>query len=73
MPKAVTPKDVVIGFIVDDGNVSRSQRDALLNPEFTVVGIASGPHANYRLMTVCAFSKGYEDKEVYFFNLSLST
>ena len=29
--QAVTPKDVVSGFIVDDGNDDRSQRNTLLN------------------------------------------
>jgi len=28
----MTPQDVVTGFIVDDGNADRSQRNTLLNP-----------------------------------------
>jgi len=39
-----SPADVVIGWIIDDGNKRRDHRNSLFDPTMQAVGIASGPH-----------------------------
>ncbi|KAL6045210.1 Cytochrome b5 heme-binding domain-containing protein [Balamuthia mandrillaris] len=59
---ASTPEDVVVSFIIDDGNAARSQRTNILDHDFTVCGISSGPHKSYNSMVVVAFAKDYVEK-----------
>mgnify|MGYP003571429730 CR=1 FL=1 len=47
-----TPEQVVINLLVSDGDKSRSQRDALLNPILKRVGVSQGKHDIYRTVTV---------------------
>ena len=47
-----TPEQVVINLLVSDGDKSRSQRDALLNPILKRVGVAQGKHDIYRTVTI---------------------
>jgi len=49
-------KRVVLGLLVDDGVPSRGHRKNLFNPMFNAVGIATGPHKNYRSMTTMDFA-----------------
>jgi len=47
-----TPEQVVINLLVSDGDKSRSQRDALLNPILKRVGVSQGKHDIYRTVTI---------------------
>jgi len=53
-----SPTDVVLGWIIDDGNPRRDHRNSIFDPTMKVVGISSGPHTVGRV--ICAiFSEGY--------------
>jgi uncharacterized protein YkwD len=48
------PEEVVMQLIVDDGVPDRGHRILLLNPDYTLVGVACAPHPTWR--TVCVFN-----------------
>ncbi len=54
-------REVVVQLIVDDGIPSRGRRKNFFSPDFRVVGVACGPHSEYRAMCVTTFASGYED------------
>ncbi len=54
-------RDVVIDLIVDDGVPDRGHRKNIFNPNFRVVGLAYGPHAQYG--TICVMTFAGEFKE----------
>jgi len=56
---AYSPRDVVIGWLVDDGIANRPNRNSVFDPEYNVVGIASGPHSKQMLMVACALAGNY--------------
>ncbi|WP_136635217.1 CAP domain-containing protein [Pseudooceanicola onchidii] len=49
------PRAVVIQLIVDDGVANRGHRRNIFDPRFRSLGVASGPHAKMRAMTVQVF------------------
>jgi len=53
-----SPSDVILGWIINDGNSRRDHRNAIFNPSMKVVGIASGPHVAGRIVS-CLFAEGY--------------
>jgi hypothetical protein len=56
---AFNPRDVVIGWLVDDGISNRPNRLSVFDPAFTVCGISSGPHSTQRSMCACALAGNY--------------
>jgi len=56
---AYSARDVVTGWIIDDGIGNRPNRMAIFDPDFTVVGIASGPHAKQIRMVACALAGNF--------------
>lgn len=56
-------REVVVQLIVDDGTPSRGHRKNLLDPDFRVVGIACGRHAEYQGMCVTTFASDYKETE----------
>ncbi len=55
-------REILFGMLIDDGNQSRGHRHNLFNSDFSKVGVACGPHKNYRHCTVINFAVKYLDK-----------
>merc|ERR1712226_1281949 len=55
----MTAEEVVVQLLISDGNKERRHRKNLLNPEYKVVGIASGKHEEYYTMAVIDFAGGF--------------
>ena len=57
-----SPRDVVIGLLVDDGVPSRGHRHNILNADVRVAGVGCGRHTEYRTMCVIDFAGGYRER-----------
>ena len=51
-----TAKDVLIGFLVDDGIEDRSHRFNIFNKDLRIFGISSGMHSEYGHITVIDYA-----------------
>jgi hypothetical protein len=49
-------EDILINFILDDGNPNRGHRENLLNPELKCIGISCGPHSLHKSCCVMNLS-----------------
>lgn len=58
-----TPREIVIGFLIDDGVKSRGHRKNILKPAFSFIGTASGTHAKHGVMTVVDFADEYYESQ----------
>lgn len=54
-----TPELVVINMIVDDGDLSRPNRSAALNPKFKIVGVAVGSNKSYKNCTLVTYARHF--------------
>jgi uncharacterized protein YkwD len=52
----LTPREVVIQLLVDDGVPSRGHRLNIMNASYKSIGVAQGAHAQYQQMCVMLFS-----------------
>ena len=59
----LTPKEVALNMIVDDGVKNRHHRDNVLNPLFRLVGVACGKHKNRRYICVIIFADKFVESE----------
>lgn len=64
----LTGKNIILQFIIDDGNESRSHRKNIFNPEYSdfyhsysFVGIGCGFHKSFDLICVMDLAGSYED------------
>jgi HSP20 family molecular chaperone IbpA len=57
----LSPRDIVISWIVDDGNATKQHRDCLFDAANSVVGISSGPHMRFARVTVVATAGSYRE------------
>ncbi|MGC9353323.1 MAG: CAP domain-containing protein [Mariniphaga sp.] len=55
-----TARQIVIYLLIDDGVRDRGHRKNFLNPDFNVVGVATGSHPEYRFMSVMDFAGGFK-------------
>lgn len=53
------PRQVVIQLLVDDGVPGRGHRATLFNPDLHQAGAGSGPHREYRVVTVIDYADGF--------------
>eukprot|EP01103_Thecamoeba_quadrilineata_P004105 TRINITY_DN13829_c0_g1_i1.p1 TRINITY_DN13829_c0_g1~~TRINITY_DN13829_c0_g1_i1.p1 ORF type:complete len:299 (+),score=40.36 TRINITY_DN13829_c0_g1_i1:59-955(+) len=53
------PLQIVVQLLVDDGNLTRSNRDKMFNSQVTVCGVATGGHPKELSMCVVVFSDRY--------------
>eukprot|EP01114_Cavostelium_apophysatum_P009611 TRINITY_DN2281_c0_g1_i1.p1 TRINITY_DN2281_c0_g1~~TRINITY_DN2281_c0_g1_i1.p1 ORF type:complete len:405 (+),score=102.81 TRINITY_DN2281_c0_g1_i1:99-1313(+) len=56
-------REVVLRFLVGDGNAERTHRKHMYNPDYKCIGVAVGPHqSNFKSMAVINFANGFRDK-----------
>lgn len=58
-----SPRDVVIGLLVDDGVSSRGHRHNILSADARFAGVGCGRHTEYGTMCVIDFAGGYREAE----------
>jgi hypothetical protein len=57
----ISPQQVVIYLLIDDGISSRGHRQNFLNKDFRVIGIATGTHPSYDNMCVMEFASEFQN------------
>jgi len=57
----VTPRQVVIYLLIDDGMPSRGHRKNFLNEDFRLIGVAEGSHPGYERMCVMEFAGKFQN------------
>jgi len=58
-----TARQIVVYLLIDDGVRDRGHRKNFLNPDFRMVGVATGSHPEYGLMSVMDFAGGFKTTE----------
>ena len=56
---AKTARQIVVYLLIDDGVRDRGHRKNMLNPGFRMVGVATGTHPEYGIMSVMNFAGGF--------------
>lgn len=56
------PRQVVLQLLIDDGVPGRGHRRTLFNPDLHQAGAGSGPHRDYRTVTVIDFADGFTER-----------
>lgn len=57
----ISPQQVVIYLLIDDGVASRGHRKNFMNKDFTLVGVAEGNHPDYKRMCVMEFAARFQN------------
>lgn len=60
---SVTAFEVVLSLLIDDGLATRPHRKALLNPNFSQVGVGAGPHTEFKTIICIIFSVSFTENE----------
>ena len=55
-----TARNIVIGMIIDDGNVNRQQRNNIFSSIFNYIGLACGPHKLHKNITILNFAVDFK-------------
>ena len=56
-----TAKEIVLNFLIDDGNAQRGHRATILNPQLKFVGISCGPHNTLKTCCVIDFAGDFDE------------
>jgi uncharacterized protein YkwD len=54
-------REIVVGWIIDDGTPSRGHRNAIFNANFSTTGIATGKSSTYGPLCVSVFTDGFKE------------
>lgn len=57
------PIEILLLMLVEDGNPARGHRKNLLNPDFSFLGIAAGPHTQFKHCAVLNFASWVGERE----------
>jgi hypothetical protein len=60
---SVSGFEVVMSLLIDDGLTTRPHRKALLNPNYSKVGVGAAPHSEFKTVACVLFAVSYEDNE----------
>jgi hypothetical protein len=60
---SVSGFEVVMSLLVDDGLTTRPHRKALLNPNYSKVGVGASPHSEFKTVACVLFAVSYDDNE----------
>ena len=63
------PQDILISLLVDDGLKNRPDRKTNFNQKYNFVGIGTGPHLEYEIVTVIVFTGSIRQKGTLFYQL----
>jgi len=55
----LSPEEIILDWLIDDGNKARPNRNAVFNGDFQAVGIASGPQSTTGRITTVIFAKSF--------------
>ena len=58
----ISPRQVIVYLLIDDGVNGRGHRANMLNPVFKITGVASGRHPGYGSMYVMDFAASFVEK-----------
>ena len=61
----ISARQVLIYLLIDDGIPGRGHRVNFLNPDFKLIGVATGIHPEYKKMCVMEFAAGFESIQSY--------
>jgi len=56
-----SPREIVLEWILDDGNQNGEHRNLLFSNEFKFIGIASGPHKDHQRITCVILVSEFDD------------
>lgn len=56
-----SPRDIVVQWIIDDGNPTRVHRKGLLDERFNAAGAGQATHSKYRCMTAMVLCTGFDE------------
>jgi uncharacterized protein YkwD len=62
--EGATAREIVIGFIVDDGTENRGHRRNVFSSSYKIAGVGRGSGANVLAVYVVTFANGYTEKPV---------
>lgn len=60
--RGMNARQIVMGFIIDDGVPDRGHRNTIFNPQFRLAGVACGRHKIFKTMCVITFAADYQEK-----------
>jgi hypothetical protein len=59
-----TAKEIVLNFLIDDGNKTRGHRTTIVNPQLKYIGISCGPHKSLISCCIIDFAGNYEEQGI---------
>jgi uncharacterized protein YkwD len=60
--QGMNARQIVMGFIIDDGVPDRGHRNTIFNPQFRLAGVACGQHKVFKTMCVITYAADYQEQ-----------